>query len=193
MAVNLNKIYTKAGDKGFTRLAGGKKIFKGDLRLECYGTVDELNASVGIVRTLAEDAKGADNDTHSSSEVLAKIQNELFDIGSVLATPADSESADKKKLEDFQIEFLEKKMDFYLGSLKPLKSFTLPGGSLLNANAHMARTVCRRLERILWKYNEIEPVDSQIMKYINRLRFSFCLFQVGYCSGKQAGISLGTG
>jgi len=170
MTVNLNKIYTKTGDKGYTRLVGGKKIFKGDDRLDCYGTVDELNSCIGMVRTLAEETQSQNNEIFAeSSKCFAKIQNELFDIGSVLATPLDSARVGKKQLEEFQIEFLENKMDAFNEELQPLTSFTLPGGSHLNAQAHMARTVCRRLERLLWKQNQLEPIPELILKYINRL------------------------
>ena len=168
MAVNLNRIYTKTGDAGTTRLVGGVKIHKGDMRLECYGTCDELNCHLGVIRTLLEELP-TDNALSGAAEILKRIQNELFDMGSVMATPPEKFKEGPLQVTPDQIEFLENTMDGYLQELKPLKSFTLPGGSRINAEAHLARAVCRRLERLLWRTDPEIKTDPNTLIYINRL------------------------
>ncbi len=168
MAVNLTKIYTKTGDKGMTRLVGGKKISKGDAALECYGTVDELNCYIGLIRTGLENLDAVEAISFSR-EIFKQIQNELFDIGSVLATPKEIAISGNKELSSSQIQNMENAIDKFLEELEPLKSFTLPGGSLINAHSHVARAVCRRLERLLWRQNETQPIQDNILIYINRL------------------------
>lgn len=137
MAIRLSRIYTRTGDKGTTALVGGTRVPKGSLRLEAYGTIDELNAIVGIVRTyLSHDraeyrAKlGADFDWYS--EALRRIQNELFDVGSELATPPGGEYPEMHKMGPGEVKKLEEEMDRMEKELEPLKSFTLPGGGVLN-------------------------------------------------------------
>ena len=166
--VHLGKIYTKTGDAGTTGLVGGGRIEKTALRLEAYGTTDELNALIGIIRTVG--AEHAVEAIRGEAEtVLRRIQNDLFDVGSLLATPPGAEWEGMRELRDDQVVFLEEQMDRYQEILEPLSSFTLPGGSLVNAHAHLARTVCRRAERILWRLHEEEPVAEVILRYINRL------------------------
>ena len=166
--VHLGKIYTKTGDAGTTGLVEGGRIDKTALRLEAYGTTDELNAVIGLIRTC-----GAESDKKDLVEdvetVLRRIQNDLFDVGSLLATPPGAEWDGMCELRDEQVVFLEEQMDRYQEILEPLSSFTLPGGSLVNAHAHLARTVCRRAERILWRLHAEEPVSEVILRYINRL------------------------
>jgi len=170
MAVLLNRIYTKTGDQGFTRLVGGVKISKTSLRLEGYGTVDELNSFIGLIRTHALYLSEEFSDVaQNTKENFRLIQNELFDIGSIMATPHGSKFDGRHQIKPDQVSRLEKQIDEYQTILENLKSFTLPGGGKLNAYAHVARTVCRRLERLLWRLNEEEPLDENIMKYVNRL------------------------
>ncbi|MGH7812629.1 MAG: cob(I)yrinic acid a,c-diamide adenosyltransferase [Candidatus Binataceae bacterium] len=170
MAIRLTKIYTRTGDKGATALVGGARVPKESLRLEAYGAIDELNSIVGIVRTYLPDCReklGADYDSYA--EMLRRIQNELFDAGSELATPPDGEYPEMHKMGPGEIKQLEAEMDRMEKELQPLKSFTLPGGGVLNAFLHQARTVCRRAERECWRLKRKEDISGDLLKYINRL------------------------
>jgi cob(I)alamin adenosyltransferase len=170
MAIRLNRIYTRTGDKGTTALVGGKRVPKESLRLEAYGTVDELNSIVGIVRTyLPNHAAGFGADFEWYSEMLRRIQNELFDVGSELATPPDGEYDGMHKMTEDESAVLEEEMDRMEKELEPLKSFTLPGGGVLNAFLHQARTVCRRAERACWRLKREEDINDKLIIYVNRL------------------------
>jgi len=170
MPIRLTRIYTRTGDKGTTALVGGKRVPKESGRLEAYGTVDELNAVVGIVRTyLIEHEARLGDDYVWYSEMLRRIQNELFDVGSELATPPDAEYEGMHKMSAAEVTLLEREMDRMEKDLEPLKSFTLPGGGVLNAFLHQARTVCRRAERVLWAVKREEDIGDQLIIYINRL------------------------
>ena len=156
------KIYTKTGDDGTTGLVGGSRVKKYDLRLESYGTVDELNACIGVIRSFDT---GADVE-----ELLLKIQNKLFNIGSRLASDEKGEEFTAQlvvKQED--IEMLEKAIDKYHETLPELRNFILPGGELSAAQCHMARTICRRAERRIVEFSEQTPVQPELIKFINRL------------------------
>lgn len=170
MAIRLTRIYTRTGDQGLTSLVGGTRVAKEDLRLEAYGTVDELNAAVGLVRTFLdryEERLGADFAWYE--ERLRRIQNELFDVGSELATPPESEYADMYRITDAETQRLEQEMDRMQQVLEPLKSFTLPGGGRLNAFLHQARTICRRAERVCWALSRTQPINQKLLTYLNRL------------------------
>ena len=170
MAIRLNKIYTRSGDDGKTALVGGRRVSKGDLKIEAYGSVDELNCFIGLIRAGAGQlAGGTPNVAEETESVFKKIQNELFDIGSILATPAGESFSGMAQINAGHIEFLEKRMDGYQKSLGDLDSFVLPGGGMLSSYAHVARAVCRRVERILVRLVETEPVSEKLMGYINRL------------------------
>ena len=159
MAIRLSRIYTRTGDKGTTALVGGKRVPKESGRLESYGTIDELNSIVGIVRTYLPDYKDRLGEDFSwYSEMLRRIQNELFDVGSELATPPDGEYESMYKIGDGESKKLEEEIDRMVKELKPLNSFTLPGGGVLNAFLHQARTVCRRAERVLWAVKREEEI-----------------------------------
>ena len=174
MAIRLTRIYTRTGDKGTTALVGGKRVPKESGRLESYGTVDELNSIVGIVRTYLMDYKDRLGDDYQwYSEMLRRIQNELFDVGSELATPPDGEYEGMHKMGEGEVKLLEEEMDRMEKVLEPLKSFTLPGGGVLNAFLHQARTVCRRAERVLWAVKREEDIADQVIIYINRLSDHF--------------------
>ncbi len=174
MAIRLTRIYTRTGDKGTTALVGGKRVPKESGRLESYGTVDELNSIVGIVRTYLMEYKDRLGDDYQwYSEMLRRIQNELFDVGSELATPPDGEYEGMHKMGDGEVKLLEDEMDRMEKDLQPLKSFTLPGGGVLNAFLHQARTVCRRAERVLWAVKREEDIADQVIIYINRLSDHF--------------------
>jgi cob(I)alamin adenosyltransferase len=161
--VTLNRIYTRTGDAGTTRLATGQSVSKADLRVEAYGAVDETNACLGLARV------------HTSGEfdaLLARIQNELFDLGADLSTPAKPDEAQGAKLRilDSQVDRLEGEIDALNAELPPLASFVLPGGTPAAAALHLARTVCRRAEREAVRLIEAgEPVSPPAMRYLNRL------------------------
>src|SRR5271166_4965843 len=170
MAIRLSRIYTRTGDKGQTALVGGRRVPKESARLEAYGTIDELNSIIGIVRTyLLQYRAGFGADFEPYSEILRRIQNELFDVGSELATPPDGEYPRMHKMGAGEIKKLEEEMDAMEKELEPLKSFTLPGGGVLNAFLHQARTVCRRAERVCWRLKREEDISDSLIIYVNRL------------------------
>ncbi len=173
MTISITRVYTRTGDTGETGLVGGARVAKDSLRIEAYGTMDELNAIVGIVRTCNEE-RLADGEHHRwLEEVLHKIQNQLFDLGSELATPPGAEYEGMFKFTEAEVKGLEELMDHCQKDLEPLKSFTLPGGGRINAFMHQARTVCRRLERQVWRLAREEPVNEWDIKYVNRLSDAF--------------------
>lgn len=155
------KIYTKTGDKGTTALFGGKRVSKADLRIETYGTVDELNAYVGLVRdqTVNENRK----------PILVEIQDRLFTIGSILATEPGNTKVKVPSLTQDDISVLEKEIDFMDAQLPPMKSFVLPGGHQSVSFCHVARTVCRRAERLVIALDATEKTDALVIQYLNRL------------------------
>jgi cob(I)alamin adenosyltransferase len=156
------KIYTKTGDKGETSLFGGRRISKAHLRIECYGTVDELNSHVGLVRDVVSN--------EADKEILYTIQNKLFVIGAIMAS--DPEKEKSKMIPDIlegDIQLLEDTMDLYNEKLEDLQSFILPGGHVYVSYCHVARCVCRRAERLAVALAEVEKVDDLTVKYLNRL------------------------
>ncbi len=166
--VRLNRIYTKAGDGGQTRLVGGQKVGKDALRIECYGTVDELMAVIGLCRTaLAE--PGAPPGAAELEIVLRRVQNELFNVGSDLATLPEDRHPKQPVVELRHIEALEKEIDAWNEQLPELRSFVLPGGGWVAAYLHLARTVCRRAERLAVRLAASEPVSGPVVPYLNRL------------------------
>jgi cob(I)alamin adenosyltransferase len=170
MPIRLTRIYTRTGDKGLTALVGGARVPKESGRLEAYGTIDELNAVVGLVRTYLPDYRaGFGKDFEWYAEMLRRIQNELFDVGSELATPPDGEYEGMHRVGEAETKLLEREMDRMQRELAPLKSFTLPGGGVLNAFLHQARTVCRRAERVCWAVKREEPISDGLIVYVNRL------------------------
>lgn len=162
--VTLNRIYTKTGDGGETRLASGKPVSKSDPRVEAYGVVDELNAVIGIARLHTGQNERID-------AMLGRIQNELFDLGADLATPQEPEPKwEALRIVASQVERLETEIDWMNESLKALDSFILPGGAPLAAHLHLARTVARRAEREAVRLVESgEAVNAEAVKYLNRL------------------------
>ena len=166
--VRLNRIYTKAGDGGDTRLVGGQKVRKDALRLEAYGTVDELSACIGIART-ALTAPNAPAEADALAKVLARIQNELFNLGSDLATLPADRRPQQPVIEARHVAALEHEIDGWNASLPELRSFVLPGGGVVAAYLHLARTVCRRAERAIVRLRDAEPIGEQSLPYVNRL------------------------
>jgi cob(I)alamin adenosyltransferase len=155
------KIYTKTGDKGTTALFGGKRVSKADLRIETYGTVDELNSYIGLVRDQEVNA--------NRKNILVEIQDRLFTVGSILATEPGNTKVKVPPLNESDIVLLEKEIDEMDGQLPPMKSFVLPGGHQSVSFCHIARTVCRRAERLVIALDTAEKVDPLIVQYLNRL------------------------
>jgi cob(I)alamin adenosyltransferase len=180
--VKLNRIYTKAGDKGTTMLGDGATVPKHALRVETYGTVDEANAAIGVAITAL--------DTGPLRDALLHIQNELFDVGADLCVPVAKGEAPGKALRvtPHQVERLEKLIDEHNERLEPLSSFVLPGGAPPAAHLHLARTVVRRAERLVTRLLEAEPdaTNPQTMIYLNRLSdLLFVLARVANDRGKK--------
>jgi cob(I)alamin adenosyltransferase len=172
------KIYTKSGDLGQTSLYGGKRVSKSDIRIECYGTVDELNSYIGLLGDL-EINKNRKN-------ILKEIQDRLFTIGAALAADPDKPKLKKPDLLDADIEMLEKEIDAMQEQLPEMKSFILPGGHQHVSFCHLARTVCRRAERLVVLLAETDPVESLIIMYLNRL--SDYLFVLSRKMGMELGV-----
>ena len=165
--IRINKVYTRTGDAGKTRLIGGEKRWKDDARVEAYGTVDELNSEIGLCRELLKEQK---EDQFSSLICFLKsVQNELFNLGSQLAAAEDRDTENLPQLSDDAISKLESEIDTANELLSELTSFVLPGGSVINAQFHMARNVCRRAERRTVTLARNETVDQENIRYLNRL------------------------
>jgi cob(I)alamin adenosyltransferase len=171
------KIYTKNGDLGKTSLIGGNPILKNNIRIEAYGGVDELNAWIGLLADLMEE--------ESTIQFLRYIQNQMFVVGSKLATPAGS-SFKAPELEVGLLNKLENEIDKMDAILSPLTNFILPGGHLTISYCHLARVVCRRVERNIVSLSEIEPIDNQILAFINR--FSDYLFTLARYHSKKLNV-----
>jgi len=159
--VRLTRIYTRGGDQGETSLGDGSRVAKESLRVAAYGTVDEANAALGVVRL------------HTSGEadaMLARIQNDLFDLGADLCTPEAGRKAEGAlRIVAAQVARLESEIDAMNEELAPLESFVLPGGTPASANLHLARTVVRRAERLVAALAKAEPINAEALKYLNRL------------------------
>ena len=167
MAVRINKVYTRTGDRGETALVGGKRVPKDSLRIEVYGTIDELNSIVGLAR------------------VLCQLQDELFDLGSELATPPEFYQQGMYRVGGGEVDRLEKLMDTCQKDLEPLTSFILPGGGRVGAYLHQCRTVCRRAERDILRLSREEAINPDVIKYVNRLSDLF--FVLSRWIAKQTG------
>jgi cob(I)alamin adenosyltransferase len=164
--IALNRIYTRAGDGGLTRLVGGQRVAKDDLRIEAYGTVDELNAFTGLARVTAE-SFGAP--LSSLATTLKRIQHELFNLGSILATLPEDVHPKQPRVTENEVAQLEREIDQANEVLPPLRSFVLPGGSRLDAELHVCRTICRRAERLLVALSKTQNVPEETVRYLNRL------------------------
>lgn len=168
--MRITRVYTKTGDKGSTSLADGSRVSKCDLRLDTYGTVDELNSVVGIVRSVLNDAsKLSANRKKLIDHWLEAVQNDLFNLGGDLATPIASRWESMVVLGEVEITHLEQMIDLLQEDLPPLKEFVLPGGTSLNAHLHLARTVCRRAERLAVQLQNEAEINPQAVPFLNRL------------------------
>jgi cob(I)alamin adenosyltransferase len=182
--VRINRVYTRKGDGGQTGLVGGKIVGKDDPRVGCYGTVDELNSVLGLVR--AENAaKPAGPERDGFEQALLRIQQRLFDLGSELATPPGAARPGRVAVTAEDVTWLETMMDKLNEKLEPLQSFVLPGGGRLNAALHVARTVCRRAEREAVALSRQEPVGAQAIPFLNRLSDALFVF------ARWAAVSMG--
>ncbi|HEX4595620.1 MAG TPA: cob(I)yrinic acid a,c-diamide adenosyltransferase [Bryobacteraceae bacterium] len=165
--IALNRIYTKTGDQGETHLAGGQRVPKDSLRIECYGTVDELNAFVGMACISAGER------IPELAAILRRVQHELFNLGSILATRPQDVHPKQARITGAEIAQLEKEIDRMNAELAPLRSFVLPGGSRLNTELHACRTICRRAERIAVSLVREEETPAEALQYLNRLSDAF--------------------
>ena len=169
----INCVYTKRGDTGETSLAGGQRVRKDAARIEAYGTLDELNAFVGLARQSIETLLPKHPDLAPLDASLFRVQHELFNAGSILATLPGDVHPKQARITSTQTVQLEREMDGMNQDLPPLRSFVLPGGSRLNAEMHICRTICRRAERICTTLAGEEAVDPEIVRYLNRLSDAF--------------------
>lgn len=181
--VVLNKIYTRTGDDGTTALGTGERRKKYDLRIAGYGTIDEVNAAIGVARLHT-------THDHALDAALGRIQNDLFDVGADLCTPGVGKGPGGARLTvtDNQVKWLEAEIDRFNDALKPLRSFVLPGGSAAAAHLHLARTICRRAERLIaeLKDHEGDSVSGEVLKYVNRLS-DFLFVASRHANGQGAG------
>ena len=173
------RIYTKTGDKGDTSLFGGQRVPKDALRIEAYGTIDELNAVLGCVL--------ADNSDSDLDMMLIQIQNQLFELGADLATPRSGGKGKVRRIAAEDSAVLEGSIDKFQSSLQPLNNFILPGGSRTASYLHLARTVCRRAERIVVRLSRNEDIGEEVIVFLNRL--SDLLFVLSRFMNQKAGIA----
>jgi len=185
MSVYLSRIYTKTGDKGQTALVGGKMVSKDSPRIEAYGTIDELNAILGLVRKANREEAGPDSAKARIDAIMQRAQNELFNLGSLLATLPEDLSDQQPRIEARHVEALEHDIDELNEQLPPLRSFTLPGGGWVSSYLHLARTVCRRAERVIVHLASSEAVDAECVRYVNRL--SDALYVIGRWNVRERG------
>lgn len=182
----LNRIYTKTGDAGETLLASGERVPKDAPRIECYGTVDELNAFVGAAALTASELAQSTPALGELARTLRRVQHELFNLGSILATTPERVHPKQARITEVDVEALERDIDRANAPLPPLRSFVLPGGSRLSVELHVCRTVCRRAERLLVTAARQEQIDPVNLRYLNRL--SDALFVWSRWANVQLGV-----
>lgn len=173
------KIYTKTGDDGTTALFSGGRVSKTHLRVQAYGTVDELNSVLGVARALKPST--------TTDQWLEKVQNQLFHLGADLATPMDAKADWVVRMDAEPVQWIEDTIDQMTAELPELKNFILPGGTPSAAQIHVARTVCRRAERAAIDLSQVEPIGELVVPYLNRL--SDWLFVLSRWENKQSGIA----
>jgi cob(I)alamin adenosyltransferase len=186
MAIRITRVYTRSGDRGETGLVGGTRVPKDALRIEAYGTIDELNSVVGLARAFNREAAPSPA-REQLEDILKRIQNELFDLGGELATPADAFCEGMFRVGTDEVAALERLMDACQRDLAPLESFVLPGGGRVSAFLHQCRTVCRRAERIVLRLSREEAIGPWPLRYLNRLSDLF--FVLSRWIGKHSGES----
>jgi cob(I)alamin adenosyltransferase len=189
MTISITRVYTRTGDGGETALVGGARVPKDSPRIVAYGTLDELNAAVGLARVFNAERLREPAPALARHEwldgVLRKIQNQIFDLGSELATPAAAAYEGMFRVSEAEVTELERLMDHCQQDLGPLKSFVLPGGGRIQGFLHQARTVCRRAEREVLALSRAEPIGEWPLRYVNRLSDLF--FVLGRWVGKHMG------
>lgn len=185
MPISITRVYTRTGDKGETALVGGKRVPKDSPRIAAYGALDELNAVVGIVRVFNAERLEEGEAHRWLDGVLRSLQNQLFDLGSELATPPEAVWEGMFRVGDAEVKALETLMDECQKTLEPLKSFVLPGGGRISGFLHQARTVCRRAERDILALSRVEPIGDWPLRYVNRL--GDLLFVLARWVGKHMG------
>jgi cob(I)alamin adenosyltransferase len=185
MAVRITRVYTRTGDKGETGLVGGKRVPKDSQRIEAYGTIDELNSVVGLARTFNDEKINISEAHRFLDVILRQIQDELFDLGSELATPPDFFQQGMYRVGEREVKKIEQLIDECQKELEPLKSFVLPGGGKIGAYLHQCRTVCRRAEREILRLSRVEELSEWPLKYVNRLSDLF--FVLSRWISKQTG------
>jgi cob(I)alamin adenosyltransferase len=165
----INRVYTRTGDRGETGLAGGQRVPKDGPRIEAYGTVDELNGFLGLARVTATEIAAQEPRMAVLAAIMLRVQHELFNLGSILATMPEDVHPKQARVTDAEVAQLEREMDRMNEDLAPLRSFVLPGGSRLNAELHVGRTVCRRAERCCVALERVDSIPPEVVKYLNRL------------------------
>ena len=183
--IRITRVYTRAGDRGETALVAGKRVTKDSPRIEAYGTVDELNSIVGVTRVFNAENLDAGDAHQFLDQVLCQLQDELFDLGGELATPAEAFQDGMYRVGSEQVRRLEKWIDECQQDLEPLKSFILPGGGRIGAYLHQCRTVCRRAEREILRLSRSEEINRHVLEYFNRLSDLF--FVLSRWIAKQTG------
>jgi cob(I)alamin adenosyltransferase len=174
VAIRINRVYTKAGDGGQTALVGGRKVSKADARVESYGEVDELNATIGWAR--ASLSSLPKDPAQKLDAIFERVQNELFNLGSILATKPEDLRPTQPRIEERHITKLEEDLDELNDTLPELTSFVLPGGGPAGAALHLCRTVCRRAERRVVALSQQEEVHPEAIRYLNRLSDALFVF-----------------
>jgi cob(I)alamin adenosyltransferase len=185
MPIRITRVYTRTGDDGTTALVGGARVPKDSLRIAAYGTIDELNASLGLARVFNEERLAEGEGHQWLDDVLRHLQNELFDLGSELATPEDAVYEGMFRFSAQEVTNLERLIDQCQKELDPLKSFILPGGGRISGFLHQCRTVCRRAERDILALSRQETLNPHLLKYVNRLSDFF--FVLSRWVGKRLG------
>jgi cob(I)alamin adenosyltransferase len=165
----INRVYTRRGDQGETSLAGGQRVAKDGPRIEAYGTIDELNSLIGLARATAGEAAAAEPRLAELVAILLRVQHELFNLGSILATLPEDVHPKQARVTHAEIAQLEREIDRMNEPLPPLRSFVLAGGSRLDAELHVCRTVCRRAERACVTFGRTESIPPEAVSYLNRL------------------------
>jgi cob(I)alamin adenosyltransferase len=189
MTISITRVYTRTGDGGETALVGGARVPKDSPRIVAYGTLDELNAAVGLARVFNAERLREPGPARARHEwldgVLKKVQNQIFDLGSELATPPAAAYEGMFRVSETEVTELERLMDHCQQDLEPLSSFVLPGGGRIQGFLHQARTVCRRAEREVLALARAEPIGEWPLRYVNRLSDLF--FVLGRWVGKHMG------
>ncbi len=169
MPIRITRVYTRTGDRGETAVVGGKRVPKDAARIEAYGTIDELNAAIGLARVFNAERLAEGEGHRWLDGVLRRLQSQLFDLGSELATPEEAVYEGMYRVGEAEVRELERLIDQCQKELEPLKSFVLPGGGRVGAFLHQARTVCRRAEREILRLSRVEPLAEWPLRYANRL------------------------